>query len=77
MKYVNPLKLREYLSAGLPVVSTAVPEVQRYAHACSVAATPDEMVAHRARLRGGGGAGARSEAMKSSLGGARRGSGDA
>ena len=27
MHYVNPLKLREYLSAGLPVVSTAVPEV--------------------------------------------------
>jgi predicted dehydrogenase/nucleoside-diphosphate-sugar epimerase/glycosyltransferase involved in cell wall biosynthesis len=31
MRYVNPLKLREYLSAGLPVVSTAVPEVVRYA----------------------------------------------
>jgi glycosyltransferase involved in cell wall biosynthesis len=32
MAFVNPLKLREYLSAGLPVVSTAVPEVARYAH---------------------------------------------
>lgn len=30
MKFVNPIKLREYLSAGLPVVSTAVPEVRRY-----------------------------------------------
>ncbi|ACY17193.1 glycosyltransferase [Haliangium ochraceum] len=30
MKYVNPIKLREYLSAGLPVVSTAVPEVALY-----------------------------------------------
>ena len=29
MTFVNPLKLREYLSAGLPVVSTPVPEVAR------------------------------------------------
>lgn len=28
---VNPIKLREYLSAGLPVVSTPLPEVVRYA----------------------------------------------
>lgn len=27
---VNPIKLREYLSAGLPVVSTSLPEVKRY-----------------------------------------------
>ena len=27
---VNPIKLREYLSAGLPVVATALPEVRRY-----------------------------------------------
>jgi glycosyltransferase involved in cell wall biosynthesis len=27
---VNPIKLREYLSAGLPVVSTPMPEVQLY-----------------------------------------------
>jgi glycosyltransferase involved in cell wall biosynthesis len=27
----NPLKLREYLAAGLPVVATALPEVARYA----------------------------------------------
>jgi len=36
MPFVNPIKLREYLSAGLPVVSTAVPEVLRYPHWCSV-----------------------------------------
>lgn len=36
MPFVNPIKLREYLSAGLPVVSTAVPEVRRYPHWCSV-----------------------------------------
>ncbi|MGD1277667.1 MAG: glycosyltransferase [Tepidisphaeraceae bacterium] len=29
--HMNPLKLREYLSAGLPVVSTALPEVAQYA----------------------------------------------
>jgi len=44
MAFVNPLKMREYLSAGLPVVSTPVPEVLRYAHACRVARTPGEFV---------------------------------
>jgi glycosyltransferase involved in cell wall biosynthesis len=28
---VNPIKLREYLAAGLPIVSTDLPEVRRYA----------------------------------------------
>jgi glycosyltransferase involved in cell wall biosynthesis len=37
MKFVNPIKLREYLSAGLPVVSTAVPEVRRYEQWCAIA----------------------------------------
>jgi len=45
MAFVNPLKLREYLSAGVPVVSTPVPEVVRYAHLCQIAATPDAFVA--------------------------------
>jgi hypothetical protein len=34
---VNPIKLREYLSAGLPVVSTALPEVRGYPGDCHVA----------------------------------------
>jgi glycosyltransferase involved in cell wall biosynthesis len=34
---VNPIKLREYLSAGLPVVSTALPEVKGYPGDCFVA----------------------------------------
>jgi glycosyltransferase involved in cell wall biosynthesis len=29
-RHVNPIKLREYLAAGLPVVSTDLPEVRRY-----------------------------------------------
>lgn len=37
MRFVNPIKLREYLSAGVPVVSTPVPEVVRYGHLCAVA----------------------------------------
>jgi glycosyltransferase involved in cell wall biosynthesis len=44
MTFVNPLKLREYLSAGLPVVSTPVPEVARYSHLARVAVTPDEFI---------------------------------
>ncbi len=42
MKYVNPIKLREYLSAGLPVVSTAVHEVTYYSDMCTVAETAEE-----------------------------------
>ncbi len=45
MTFVNPLKLREYLSAGVPVVSTPVPEVARYAHLARIAATPAEFIA--------------------------------
>jgi glycosyltransferase involved in cell wall biosynthesis len=67
MTYVNPLKLREYLSAGLPVVSTPVPEVKRYADRVRIAATPAEFVAAcEAALREGGATerSARSAAMK-------------
>jgi glycosyltransferase involved in cell wall biosynthesis len=45
MTFVNPLKLREYLSAGVPVVSTPVPEVARYRQLCEVAASGDDFVA--------------------------------
>ncbi len=74
MTYVNPLKMREYLSAGLPVVSTAVPEVRRYAHACHVAETPAAFVAGIDRALGEGDRAARlarSEAMKAETWAAR------
>jgi len=45
MAFVNPIKLREYLSAGVAVVSTAVPEVQRYAHAATVAEDHEGFIA--------------------------------
>jgi glycosyltransferase involved in cell wall biosynthesis len=41
---VNPIKMREYLSAGLPVVSTDLPEVRDYAESVRVARTPDEFL---------------------------------
>jgi glycosyltransferase involved in cell wall biosynthesis len=37
---VNPIKLREYLAAGLPVVSTDLPEVRRYEKFVSLADAP-------------------------------------
>lgn len=40
----NPLKLREYLAAGLPVVSTPLPEVARYAALVRIAQGRDEFV---------------------------------
>jgi glycosyltransferase involved in cell wall biosynthesis len=51
----SPLKAREYLAAGLPVVSTAIPEVQALG-LCRIAGMPSEFVEH---VRGGAaGAGA-------------------
>ena len=39
----NPLKVREYLAAGLPVVSTAIPEVERLG-VCRIGKDADEVV---------------------------------
>jgi len=44
MQSVNPLKLREYLAAGLPVVSVDIPETRPMAKHICFAATPDEFV---------------------------------
>ena len=43
--HVNPIKLREYLSAGLPVVSTPMPEVQHYSSICDLADTHESFLA--------------------------------
>jgi glycosyltransferase involved in cell wall biosynthesis len=40
----NPLKIREYLAAGLPTVSTAIPEVE-VLNLCAIAKTKEEFVA--------------------------------
>jgi glycosyltransferase involved in cell wall biosynthesis len=41
---VNPIKLREYLSAGLPVISTPLPEVATYAEFVSIAHDADGFI---------------------------------
>jgi len=40
----NPLKLREYLAAGLPVVSTDLPEVRKYAGLVRLAGGPEGFI---------------------------------
>src|SRR5262245_5202263 len=42
---VNPIKMREYLSAGLPVVSTDLPEAAGYAEHCHIVRTPEAFLA--------------------------------
>jgi glycosyltransferase involved in cell wall biosynthesis len=60
----NPLKVREYLAAGLQVVSTPAPEVVRLKH-CRIAATPDEFAREIGRaLEDPGPSPARSELMR-------------
>ena len=39
---VNPIKMYEYLAAGLPVVSTSIPEAERYRGPIALADTPQE-----------------------------------
>jgi glycosyltransferase involved in cell wall biosynthesis len=44
LPFRNPIKLREYLAAGLPVVSTPIPDVRRYERWCSIAETAPAFV---------------------------------
>jgi glycosyltransferase involved in cell wall biosynthesis len=61
----NPLKVREYLAAGLPVVSTAIPEVEVLGQ-CRIAADADAFVREvAAALAHPGPSASRSEAMRS------------
>ncbi|MEZ5404558.1 MAG: glycosyltransferase [Bryobacteraceae bacterium] len=41
----NPLKLREYLATGKPVVSVSTPEIDRFAHCIRLAHNRDEFLA--------------------------------
>ncbi len=41
---MNPIKLREYLAAGLPVVSVDLPEVQRYEKLIEIAKGAEEFI---------------------------------
>jgi len=42
IRHVNPIKLREYLCAGLPVVSVPLPEVEGHSQFCALARTEEE-----------------------------------
>jgi glycosyltransferase involved in cell wall biosynthesis len=60
----NPLKVREYLAAGLPVVSTAIPEVEILG-LCRIASNAAEFLAEiEAALADPGPSAARSESMR-------------
>ncbi|MBT3278811.1 MAG: glycosyltransferase [Phycisphaerales bacterium] len=64
---VNPIKLREYLAAGLPVISSRLPEVVEYDQWVEFADTPDEFIAaaERALARTPAQHAAAQEAMRS------------
>lgn len=60
----NPLKAREYLAAGLPVVSTAIPEVEVLGQ-CLIGTSPESFVDRvREALRNPGPSAERSATMK-------------
>lgn len=64
--HANPLKAREYLAAGLPVVSTPIPEVE-VLNECRIGRTPEEFVAEiRAALAAPGPNAERSARMATS-----------
>ncbi|MGZ7013049.1 MAG: glycosyltransferase [Acidimicrobiales bacterium] len=44
IRHSNPIKLKEYLALGLPIVSTDFPEVHRYEHLVRIARSPQEFV---------------------------------
>jgi glycosyltransferase involved in cell wall biosynthesis len=53
----NPLKLREYLAAGLPVVAAPLPEIARFSGLAELASTPEEYVSQVESILARGSAG--------------------
>ena len=45
IRFANPVKLKEYLALGLPVVTIAYPEVEDWRHVVRAAATADDFIA--------------------------------
>ncbi|MEV7013867.1 WecB/TagA/CpsF family glycosyltransferase [Streptosporangium sp. NPDC051022] len=55
IRYSNPIKLKEYLALGLPVVTSDSHEIRNYADRVRIASDPDDFVAAvRTTLREGG-----------------------
>jgi glycosyltransferase involved in cell wall biosynthesis len=44
IEHANPIKLKEYLALGLPIVSTDFPEVHHYADVVAIGTNPEEFV---------------------------------
>lgn len=63
---INPLKLREFLATGVPVVATPLPEVRRYREFVEAPRDPDGWIAalDRARSEGRSRAEARSASVR-------------
>lgn len=62
--HANPLKAREYLAAGLPVISTAIPEVEVLG-SCRIGRNPDDFIDQiRAALADPGSSVARSDSIR-------------
>jgi len=47
---INPLKLKEYLASGVPVVGVPLPEIKKFAPFVHLARTPEEWVAAIKRI---------------------------
>jgi glycosyltransferase involved in cell wall biosynthesis len=66
IRHSNPIKLKEYLALGLPVVSTEVPEVGRYTDWLFMADDPDDFLA-KLRLALDGGAPSNREGRRAAV----------
>ncbi|MFZ4584607.1 MAG: glycosyltransferase [Acidimicrobiia bacterium] len=60
-RYTNPIKLKEYLALGLPIVTRDVPEAHRYASLLRIARTADDFLTAIDQTLADGGLGTRAE----------------